>query len=223
MSFIQTSSLELIPQFFKITSSSSTNNINNNESNNLDFYELLLHQEIDKICGHGPMIDMKQFLTMNTGNEDSNKQEEQLIDFTTVQQILIAMDAFIFKVMSLDLNKNEILKELQNLQLTNENQLNLITTVIESRRNELIKSMKEKTTSEISSSYLEDFDWKLNLIVSSDKCSTIREPIALLNFYIKSENNQKVKEILVELTKRDLDNLLLEFDKIQHYIQKITI
>ena len=207
MSFVLTSSLELLPLLFQISVSSSQ----------AFSHELLLHSEIDKICGHGPSIDMKLFLSPL-----DQQASEGTINFTTVQKILSAIDGFIFRVMSLDLSRESISEELVALTFTHD-QTDLFLRVLEGRRAELSRAMKQKTITEISHSYLQDFDWKLNLVVASDKCSNIREPIMLLNLFVKSENENKLKEILVELTRKDLDNILSEFGKIQQQIQKISM
>ncbi|EFC40894.1 predicted protein [Naegleria gruberi] len=206
MSFVQTSSLDLLSLLFSVSTAGSSSNI---------FHEQLLHSEVDKICGHGPSVDLKQYLS-------SEAQEQPSVDFTTVQKILTAVDAFIFRVMSLDLSRESIVEELLACKLTAE-QAEVFVRVLEGRRSELVRAMKYKCISEISHSYLEDFDWKLNLVVASDKCSNIREPIVLLNLFVKSENEQKVREVLVELTKKDLDNILSEFGKIQNQLQKISV
>ncbi|KAG2373677.1 hypothetical protein C9374_011966 [Naegleria lovaniensis] len=211
MSFVHTSSLELLPLLFQIHPV-----IPHQQDSN--FHEQLLHSEIDKICGHGPTIDLKLFLS----NDQQSSESQQTVNFTTVQKILSAVDAFIFRVMSLDLSREMVTEELSALNF-NPDQIELFLRVLEGRRAELSRSMKQKTITEISHSYLQDFDWKLNLVVASDKCSNIREPIVLLNLYVKSENENKLKEILVELTRKDLDNILNEFGKIQHQIQKISI
>ncbi|KAF0974594.1 hypothetical protein FDP41_006626 [Naegleria fowleri] len=211
MSFVHTSSLELLPLLFQIQPHQQ------DVSAAATFHEQLLHSEIDKICGHGPTIDMKLFLS-----NDQQSSESQQVNFTTVQKILSAVDAFIFRVMSLDLSRENITEELSALNF-NPEQIEVFLRVLEGRRAELCRAMKQKTITEISHSYLQDFDWKLNLVVASDKCSNIREPIVLLNLFVKSENENKLKEILVELTRKDLDHILNEFGKIQHQIQKISI
>ena len=210
MSFVNTSSLELLPLLFEIPPSSS--------GKPALFHEQLLHCEIDKICGHGPAIDMKSFLS----DESKTAEQANTINFTTVQKILSAVDAIIFRIMSLDLSRENITDELMTLKLTSD-QIEVFLRVLEGRRSELVRAMQQKAITEISHSYLQDFDWKLNLVVASDKCSNIREPIVLLNLFVKSENENKLKEILVEITRNDLDNILEEFGKIQHQIKKISM
>lgn len=51
-------------------------------------------------------------------------------------------------------------------------------------------------------------------MVASDKFSNLQEPYLLLKLWIKDENEKK-REIFIELSKSELDSLLLEFNKVQ--------
>ncbi len=111
---------------------------------------------------------------------------------------------------------------MQKLELSKD-KVSLFVRVLEGRRAELINAAKQNTVSQISASYLQDFDWKVHLVLASDKCSNLREPSLLLNLYIKRENEEKAREVLIELTKDELDQLLVQFDKIQSAAQKLII
>jgi len=82
------------------------------------------------------------------------------------------------------------------------------------------KALVNKSSS-VSTSQLLDFDWKLHLVSSSDKISTVQEPVLLVNLSL--ENNGKKEEVLVELSKEDLDSLLESFSNVNEAIQQLKV
>ncbi|KAL0485836.1 COMM domain-containing protein [Acrasis kona] len=177
-------------------------------------HEYTLNCILDSICGRGPGINLGQFIKVN-------EQSEEQPSLTHLSDVITVVKAFVLRVTSRQLTDEQILQELKNLELSSEN-ADILVNVLKSRRDEVNKSMV-KTVSQISASYLQDFDWKLHLVVASDKCTNFREPILLLNLYVKKENQDKADEVLVELNKSELDDLLSHFEKIQQVTKKLLV
>lgn len=179
-------------------------------------YEQLLHNIVDTVCGIGPGIRLSELIE----EQQMKQQDEPKLSLMEIQSILDAIKMFIQHVMSRELSMEQISQELKNLALNSNDLVQLFVRVIEGRRNDLVKTMKKLTVSELSQAYLHDFDWKLHLVIASDKCSSIREPVLLLNLRVKKQNINR--DILVELTRDDLDKILKDFDKIQTVLKTLT-
>jgi len=118
----------------------------------------------------------------------------------------------------------------------------LSTNLSEIRRIFIVQS-----TSSISHSFLQDFDWKLQLAISSDKMSSIREPLLLLRMDIHHNNTTDQKkpsitknnreqrnirkslvafsseqsEILIELPRSDLEKVIETLEGINQNLQDL--
>lgn len=77
------------------------------------------------------------------------------------------------------------------------------------RRDEIREELVKESCN-ISQASLTDFDWKLKLVMSSDKLGSIQRPVLDLDLDI-SENGHRRKEQL-ELTKEELEALLSSLD-----------
>ena len=124
--------------------------------------------------------------------------------------------SLLFYVLSHDVRDDQLESLLQENSVQSPE---LFTSVIASRRTELSKLMKKLSVEQLSSNYLKDFDWKLHLIIASDKCSMIRQPVLILSLQMSKDNTI----LLLEVTKDDLDMVLGEFDKIHNTLQKLVV
>ena len=70
--------------------------------------------------------------------------------------------------------------------------------------------MRDETSS-ISQAQLLDFDWKLHVMLSSDKMSEIRQPVLALKLQTQA-GGQQAEDIEVEMTKEELDRVLKSMD-----------
>eukprot|EP01080_Neovahlkampfia_damariscottae_P001126 gene1126-10640_t len=136
-----------------------------------------------------------------------------------VNQINQIVEAFkvLFKKCLFFQNDEEVGKFINSLEISKEDK-KLIFQIFKLRKEELQSYFKN---SKISSSHLSDFDWKLQVILSSDKFSNIKEPILLLTLYIKTEDEEK--ELLIELSYDDLNHLLNNFSRINQKLNGTEI
>lgn len=91
-------------------------------------------------------------------------------------------------------------------------------------REKEIRSALIAQASSISNAHLVDFDWSLRLILSSGSISQVRQPVVLLKLYLKQADQTKPQqEMVVELTKSDLERVLTDFSRVQELIQSLTL
>ncbi|KAF2069130.1 hypothetical protein CYY_009546 [Polysphondylium violaceum] len=168
-----------------------------------------IHTIIDQICGRLASFD--SFV------DESKQNHERLI-----RQLVYVYTIFINKVVGRDLKKEYIIEDLNTAKVP-EDYTNTISDCILSRFQDIKRELTEKLSS-ISSSSLTDFDWKMNAILSSDRINVVSENVLLLNLTIDTHNeNEKKKQVLVEMTKKEMDHLLEIFDQINDAIQAIKV
>ncbi|KAL3879259.1 hypothetical protein ACJMK2_031561 [Sinanodonta woodiana] len=98
--------------------------------------------------------------------------------------------------------KDQILQRLEGLS---DDYKTSVVDVISSRKEE-IRSQLLAQTHNISQTVLSDFDWKLKLALSSDKISSLQEPLLTLNMDVL--NDEKKETLSVELNRDDLKKLI---------------
>eukprot|EP01114_Cavostelium_apophysatum_P021977 TRINITY_DN7816_c0_g1_i2.p1 TRINITY_DN7816_c0_g1~~TRINITY_DN7816_c0_g1_i2.p1 ORF type:complete len:190 (+),score=29.21 TRINITY_DN7816_c0_g1_i2:22-570(+) len=119
--------------------------------------------------------------------------------------------------------KEGILEDLKSINNTiPEKYRESIVECVSSRREDILPALIN-SSSHISQAHLQDFDWKLQLIVSSDKISTISEPVLLLDVHINESSAQPKKQILLELPKEDLDSLIEKLELINQNVQELKV
>lgn len=94
-----------------------------------------------------------------------------------------------------------------------------IVSVLRSRVDELSQALRV-AASRISSSYLSDFDWKLQTTVASKQLASFSEPKLLLSVATEDPDGN-AKEKIIELTREDLDRLLGVFESIRAATQSL--
>jgi len=72
-------------------------------------------------------------------------------------------------------------------------------------------------------SELVDFDWQLRMVLSSDSVSSLRTPILLLRLTLADVNNSGVRNLTVELSKAQLDDLLSRCQQISEATHKLQL
>lgn len=95
----------------------------------------------------------------------------------------------------------------------------MIHSAVRTRQKEIGRALSRKMT-EISSGTLEDFDWSLRLCMGSDQLATLRRPLLLLSLTIRKPNG-KVEKKTLELSKKELDDLMANFGDIAACIGKL--
>ena len=94
-----------------------------------------------------------------------------------------------------------------------------ILNVLEVRREETLQILKSNV-SKISSFYLKDFDWSVRLILSSDSISELQEPVLQLHFKKVSTDTNSLSNSTWELSKSQLDSVLVQFQEIIKQLEK---
>jgi len=95
--------------------------------------------------------------------------------------------------------------------------------VISSRTEDIQKSVIH-SASHIAQAYLKDFDWKLELVISSEKLSQLREPVLLLHLSVHDNNGKGEKEdIILELPKGDLNSLIKTLESVNQSVQELKV
>ncbi|KYQ92353.1 COMM domain-containing protein 8 [Tieghemostelium lacteum] len=173
--------------------------------NVVDVKELskFLHNIIDKLSG--------KLITPQTTSITNEKDRKDLVDIYIF---------FINKVVGRELKKENIIEDLTVAEVLSQH-ITIITDTILSRFQDIKKELTEKLTA-ISSNYLSDFDWKLNQILSSDHINIVQENTLFLNLTIKQNQNDS-KQLLIELSKKELDHLLETFETINNTVQSLKI
>ncbi|XP_064638067.1 COMM domain-containing protein 8-like [Lineus longissimus] len=148
---------------------------------------VFIHEVIDNLCEKiGPKYqDYSEFWSL-----------EEWWD--VVDQVKIASKS----VVKNQWTKDEAEKELKSLDASLQQQL---LTAIHLRQDEIRHTLVNSTTA-ISQAHLKDFDWQVNLVMSSDKLSSIQEPILNLDLDIQRDSDTKITS--VELDKQDLVKMI---------------
>ena len=82
----------------------------------------------------------------------------------------------------------------------------VVASTFHSRKLDLSKAMRD-ATSAIAPAHLKDFDWKVQVMLSSDKISEIRQPVLSLKLTTESAPGD-TKDVVVEMTKEEADRVL---------------
>lgn len=115
------------------------------------------------------------------------------------------------------LNKEQISKELDSFSLSSEVK-QAVLDCIWPRQEEVRRSLVLSTAA-ISNSYLKDFDWKVKMIMSSDKLASIKEPVVALDFDVVE--NGEDRNVSVELTKEELDSLVSSLEAANKVVMQL--
>eukprot|EP01112_Ceratiomyxa_fruticulosa_P023503 TRINITY_DN9002_c0_g1_i1.p1 TRINITY_DN9002_c0_g1~~TRINITY_DN9002_c0_g1_i1.p1 ORF type:complete len:196 (-),score=46.00 TRINITY_DN9002_c0_g1_i1:96-683(-) len=161
------------------------------------------HLVIDELCG------LKAFPIAQYGDLD-------------VKSLVNSYRAFYKQVVNNDLKKEQILSELKNGGVAEDKSIVLCDAII-SRWGDVRKEAINNSSA-IGNTHLVDFDWKIHLVLSSDKIANVQQSKLLLNLYVTEPlDPTKREEVLVELTKEELDQLLVTFGKINQTIQDLKV
>ena len=77
-------------------------------------------------------------------------------------------------------------------------QIELISVSIFTRRDELAQVLTELIFRQASDSYLLDFNYNIETVLSSDSFLKVNEPMMVLELFLSAENNG-IKRVVVEL------------------------
>ncbi|OWF44220.1 COMM domain-containing protein 8-like [Mizuhopecten yessoensis] len=106
----------------------------------------------------------------------------------------------------------------QELGALSEDLKQTVVDVVNSRRDEIQNQLMAETHN-ISQAVLSDFDWKVKLIMSSDKISSVQEPVVSLDLDIGSGQDNTIHSI--ELNKEELDKLISSLEGANKVVQQL--
>ncbi|KAL5499894.1 hypothetical protein EMCRGX_G011362 [Ephydatia muelleri] len=155
--------------------------------------EKFVHGAINDVCGK---IGLRY--------EDYAKS----ISLSDYSKLKNSLEKVIRKVSRQSIEKQEVTKTLSE-QGAGADLAQLIAECLWVRKEE-IREQLAMDSCNISQAYLSDFDWKLKLVMSSDKLGSIQRPVLDLDLDI-SEGGEKRREQL-ELTQEELEALLSSLD-----------
>ena len=98
----------------------------------------------------------------------------------------------------------------------------IVSQCLETRRAELRNAIVFNTIAS-NNPVLKDFDWKLNVVLASDKMVNINEPLLDLELKIKNDSAEPAKKeevVTVELNKEELNNLITSLETAQHELKE---
>ncbi|XP_071489641.1 COMM domain-containing protein 8-like [Diadema antillarum] len=121
-------------------------------------------------------------------------------------QVLHSSEAYLKAAVKGDSTKDDMKADLEGVSDNVKEKLIECVTV---RRSELRKALVDNTAA-ISQAHLTDFDWKLKLALSSDKISSVQEPLVNLDLSVLEDGTNKL--VSLELNKEELQRLLASLE-----------
>ncbi|KAK3744884.1 hypothetical protein QZH41_013770 [Actinostola sp. cb2023] len=155
--------------------------------------EKFVHEILDSVChGRHPRY-------VNYGKVWTTEEWR-----TVIKETSEILKCFIRKGMT----KNEIVQELDKHSLSPDIKQVLCGCLL--ARQDAIRAALVSNTAGITNAYLKDFDWKVKMVLASDKIASIRKPVISVDFDISQGN--RVKPVTVEMSKEELKNLITSLE-----------
>ncbi|CAB3992269.1 Hypothetical predicted protein [Paramuricea clavata] len=107
-----------------------------------------------------------------------------------------------------NLSVENIEKQLDQFSISKDIQ-KIVSECLRPRKDEIRLALIEETCN-LSQAILKDFDWKLKLIMATDKLANMREPVLSLDLDIKEKTG--MKQVSVELSKDELKELITSLE-----------
>jgi hypothetical protein len=95
-----------------------------------------------------------------------------------------------------------------------------VVTAIAARKEE-IKQKFANDSVKLNDLYLVDFDWKVNVTLASDMVSQCREPLLLLSLTLGKGDDSNFKEVILELTRDELDQFISQLETVNEEVIKL--
>eukprot|EP00112_Aurelia_sp_Birch-Aquarium-sp1_P013987 Seg2995.4 transcript_id=Seg2995.4/GoldUCD/mRNA.D3Y31 product="COMM domain-containing protein 8" protein_id=Seg2995.4/GoldUCD/D3Y31 len=155
----------------------------------LENAEKFLHQLINSLCKQkGPLF--KNFNSI-----------------WNIKEWIMVSDSWLAKIRSWvgdTIGKDEIRNQLLKEDFPDD-WISRILICITLRKNDIKQSLTNQTTN-IAQSSMKNFDWKVKMVMSSDKLASIREPLANVDFELDTEDGRKT--VALEMSKGELKMLI---------------
>jgi len=196
-------------------------------------YDLMkfFHEIIDDFCNNPLIINAQN--TTNVSQYWLSKEvllQQTGIHVQTLQKIvqnyakLFVLLANYLSNTKVETNMIEKLSSYASTLIPEKAILDAVVECVVARYEDIKKAATQKALS-ISQCFLKDFDWKLQLTISSDKISSLREPVLLLNLSLQSNNTAmpQTTELLIELPKSELETVISTLEKINETVQELRV
>lgn len=95
-----------------------------------------------------------------------------------------------------------------------------VVTAILARKEEIRQKFASNSV-RLNDNYLVDFDWKVHVTLASDTVSQCREPLLLLSLRLGKNDNENFKELILELTRDDLDSFISQLETLNEELVKL--
>ncbi|XP_789228.1 COMM domain-containing protein 8 [Strongylocentrotus purpuratus] len=149
--------------------------------------EKLLHQVADSVAGH---------------HRPRYQDYGKIWSLDEWFQVIQGCETYLKMAVKKDSTKDEMKAALSGLS---EDVQERLMECVSIRRDDLGKALIGNTAS-ISQSHLTDFDWKLKLAMSSDKISSVQEPLVNLDLSLMEDGTNRL--VSLELDKEELRKLV---------------
>eukprot|EP01104_Vermistella_antarctica_P004283 TRINITY_DN14767_c0_g1_i1.p3 TRINITY_DN14767_c0_g1~~TRINITY_DN14767_c0_g1_i1.p3 ORF type:complete len:214 (-),score=54.55 TRINITY_DN14767_c0_g1_i1:1106-1747(-) len=181
--------------------------------------EKFLHSVLDIVAGREDASNPDNFLSLARDEE---------AEWEDLQPLVKGYTQLFRRAFYLDASMDQLLSELQSEANLPAKGAAMIAQTYQGRLREVRAALSEDG-SKIARSHLADFDWKVHLSMSSDKISSLQEPVLLLNLSLsendasgdKSEGGVKKRDVLLELSKDELDSLIESLESANEVVGKL--
>eukprot|EP01089_Gocevia_fonbrunei_P012188 TRINITY_DN2807_c0_g1_i1.p1 TRINITY_DN2807_c0_g1~~TRINITY_DN2807_c0_g1_i1.p1 ORF type:complete len:190 (+),score=33.73 TRINITY_DN2807_c0_g1_i1:88-657(+) len=183
----------------------------------LDRYKVL--SQVDVVKGN----DFGRFLNAVVDDISGRPLDWQKAfgaNYNAVETIIDAYRSYMIRAVGLELQKPEIQKQLKSFGVSDADSVVIIETI--TVRSSDIREGLIRQASNIGKSNLKDFDWKLQLVMASDKISTSRIPLVRLSLTL-ANGNGTTKDVVLELSKHDLDRFIHSLLEVNKGLQKLRV
>jgi len=135
-----------------------------------------------------------------------------------IKPVIDAYSIFFIKSIGLELKEKEIEYQLQSLDVKPDDR-KIILECVEVRAKDVRESLTHNAST-LAKSYLKDFDWKLQIVLSDDKIAQSRTPLLRLSLILVGEDGKK-RDLVLELPKEDLDKFINTLTDVNKSLQKL--
>ena len=160
------------------------------------------HRAIDDLCGR-PVNFSKEYSGVKRAHD-----------------VALALQGLVRTKFAKNLNEEEFVARFNEQSGVPAKVAKVVATAVVSREAEIKKQLVEHLVN-ISSSHMTDFDWSLQLTMATSHLSQVRTPILILTIYTVWLDGSS-HEYTFEMTKDDVDKVLVSFGKIATEIRNAT-
>ncbi|XP_064393067.1 COMM domain-containing protein 8-like [Halichondria panicea] len=141
----------------------------------------------------------------------------KLISLSEYSQLKLSLCSVLKNVMREKIEKDKVIDKLKGLNL-NDEMAQVVAVCLWVRREE-IRGQMIGSSCNITHSHLNDFDWRLKLVMSSDQLGSIQEPVVMVDFDISKDGQHTAES--VELSKEELDGFVASLEAANKVVSQL--